>query len=512
VTPPAATGTIIFLDGSTQLATETLVGGTVSYSTTSLATGPHSLTASYSGDGTYAASVSSAVSVTVGAASSSSDCGYQDSTNNSLANALDAYTTGTTTLTSPGLTVGNTDESAVCAQATGTAVTITGPTIVSTSTGSNQNDSAIYGTSAAVLAYGSSAATASGATIGITGGGTIITTGEFSSGAFASGDGAAITLSGTSVTTSNANAFGLAASEGGALNLTNVTAKTLGLGSSALMTNQGGGTVTDSGGNYSAANGEALVVASPSTVNLTGTTLVGNQGAYRGILFYQSTAGASTSNTSTLTMTNGSLTYTCPVTASSTTCSSGLVASGQSAPATVFAVANTTATISLTDVAVTNDTGTTIDSQGTLLTAEALNSGTWGTAGSNGGNVTFNAQGETLTGDVIVDAYSTVALSLLKDNAGTGSTLAGAINNSGKGKTVDLTLDAASSWTVTGDSTLTNLTGLAMNGSTISNIDGGGFCVYYSGTINGATGTSQYTLGGTGGILAPAGTTGLPCL
>jgi hypothetical protein len=444
----------------------------------------------------------------VGPGSSASDCGYQDSTNSVDATALDPYTSGTTTLASPVLSVGNADESAVCAQGTGTTVTVTSPTIVSTSAGSNQNDSNDFGTSAAVLAFGSSASTASGAAISITGG-AITTTGQYSSGAFASGDGASLTLSGTAITTTGANAYAVATSESGALNLTNVTAKTTALGSAGLVTNNAGDTVMDSGGNYSASDAEAAVVASASTVTLKGTTLTSSQGNYRGILFYGVALGAA-ATTSNFTMTNGSINYSCPVTASSTTCSSGVAANGQNSPATVFAVANTEATISLTDVTVTNDTSTTTDSQGTLLTAEALS--LWGTAGSNGGEVNFTAQGETLTGDVIVDASSTAALSILKDSSGTGSTLTGAVNNSGLGKTVSLTLDSASKWTVTGDSTLTTLVGLTLNGTTVTNIDGGGFCVYYSGMINGATSTTTYTLGGaSGGQLAPLGTTGLSC-
>jgi hypothetical protein len=45
----------------------------------------------------------------------------------------------------------------------------------------------------------------------------------------------------------------------------------------------------------------------------------------------------------------------------------------------------------------------------------------------------------------------------------------------------------------------------------VSNIVGNGHCVYYSGKINGSTSTTTYTLGGTGGYLAPTGTTGLTC-
>jgi hypothetical protein len=60
------TGTVVFLDGTTQLGMGTLNGGGVGkYTTTSLAVGGHSITASYGGDANYLTATSNAVSVTV---------------------------------------------------------------------------------------------------------------------------------------------------------------------------------------------------------------------------------------------------------------------------------------------------------------------------------------------------------------------------------------------------------------------------------------------------------------
>jgi hypothetical protein len=58
---------IAFLDGTAILGTGTLAGGTATYSTSSLAAGYHSTTAVYGGDGSYLASTSSVVSLTVAA-------------------------------------------------------------------------------------------------------------------------------------------------------------------------------------------------------------------------------------------------------------------------------------------------------------------------------------------------------------------------------------------------------------------------------------------------------------
>jgi hypothetical protein len=55
VSPPGATGTVAFTDGSTSLGTATVVSGSAMLSGVILAAGSHSLSAAYSGDSNYAA-------------------------------------------------------------------------------------------------------------------------------------------------------------------------------------------------------------------------------------------------------------------------------------------------------------------------------------------------------------------------------------------------------------------------------------------------------------------------
>ncbi len=153
---------------------------------------------------------------------------------------------------------------------------MTSPDIVSSSAGTNSADSSFYGTDAAVLAYGSSATSASGGAIDMSGG-SITTTGQYGSGVFASGDGAAISLDGTDITTTAANAYGAAAAQGG--------------------------TVTVSSGAFNVNNAEAVVVEGAGAVTLNGTTLNSSLGNNRGILLYQATSGAAASVTSAFTMT-----------------------------------------------------------------------------------------------------------------------------------------------------------------------------------------------------------------
>lgn len=66
VTPGGATGNVTFYDGSQVIGNGAVVGGQASLSAT-LTSGNHSLSAVYSGDGTYASSMSSALAKTVSA-------------------------------------------------------------------------------------------------------------------------------------------------------------------------------------------------------------------------------------------------------------------------------------------------------------------------------------------------------------------------------------------------------------------------------------------------------------
>jgi hypothetical protein len=63
------TGTVEFLDGTTELGTEMLSDGTASFSSAGLDVGSHSITAAYVGDSSFAGSTSSATSLNVQQAS-----------------------------------------------------------------------------------------------------------------------------------------------------------------------------------------------------------------------------------------------------------------------------------------------------------------------------------------------------------------------------------------------------------------------------------------------------------
>jgi hypothetical protein len=155
-----------------------------------------------------------------------------------------------------------------------------------------------------------------------------------------------------------------------------------------------------------------------------------------------------------------------------------------------FYITNTTAKITLTNATINNGSSV-------LLKAEANSN--WGTSGSNGGKVTFTASGETLTGSISIDSISTAAITL-----GNSSTLTGAINSADTAKSVTLTMDSSSTWSVSADSYLSylNLDSSSISGTSISNITGNGYTVYYVSANNNALGGATYTLSG-GGYLKP---------
>ena len=116
-------------------------------------------------------------------------------------------------------------------------------------------------------------------------------------------------------------------------------------------------------------------------------------------------------------------------------------------------------TITLSDVAITN------------RAAELLNpsAGSWGAADSNGSTMLFTADNEALNGSPVAAEISSI-MAVLRN----GTTLSGAIDSPA------LSLDASSTWTVTGDSTLTPLSDTAgISGSAITNIVGNGHTVRY---------------------------------
>jgi hypothetical protein len=110
VSPPDASGTVTFKDGTTVLYTGSVAGGAVAYQLGTLAHGTHSLTATYGGDGTHASSMSNPVSEPIGATTTSLTAGTNPSTFGDTvtltATVSPAAATGTVTFTDGQTTLG----------------------------------------------------------------------------------------------------------------------------------------------------------------------------------------------------------------------------------------------------------------------------------------------------------------------------------------------------------------------------------------------------------------------
>ena len=390
---------------------------------------------------------------------------------------------GTATLSDKTYSTSTANQSAVTVSNSG-VLTLTNSTIKTTGNTSSQDSSSFYGLNAAVLSK-------SAGTIYLTGC-SITTTGEGANGVFSTGTGSSIVLSKDTIYCSGSGGHGVDATIAGKLTLTDVVITTTNSHGAAIATDRGGGTIVATGGTvltsgqdspgiYStgtitvadatitATGSEAAVIEGANSITLTNTNMTAAKGTRdRALMIYQSMSGDASGNKGVYTMTGGTFTW-------------------PSTTGPMFYATNTTAIITITGVSIVN-------SSPTLIKAAEDQ---WGTSGKNGGTIVFTADNETMTGNLICDNISSIAITLQNN-----STLTGTIDSA------SLSLDATSKWIVTGTSYITSLTDPGgISGTTITNITGNGYLVYYNSgsTANSALGGKTYTLVN-GGKLLPYGT------
>lgn len=411
--------------------------------------------------------------------------GSPENNNSAAANILAAYTVDGQSLTEDGktYTASEADQSAILV-ANGGALILTNATVTTSGDSSSTDNSSFYGQNAAVLVQANSSLTMSNSTIN--------TSGIGANGAFAAGENALLTLTDVTIVATGNGGHAVMATLGGKVVLVNLDMTTSGDSSSAVATDRGSGTIDVTGckikvsGNNSAGlystgiitvadttitstGAEAAVIEGANSIILTGSSLTSSYDNKWGVMIYQSMSGDAEGSEGTYTMTGGSLSYT-----------------GANGP--LFYVTNTTANINLSGVALS-------EASGILLRAEA---GNWGNSGSNGGTVILSADEQTLTGDILADAISAVTLTLKN-----GSALTGAVDNANTAKSIVVTLDGTSTWTLTGNSYVTTISGAVISGSSVTNITGNGFNVYYESSANPELNGQTYSLIG-GGSLMPA--------
>lgn len=329
---------------------------------------------------------------------------------------------------------------------------------------SNDENSDFYGTNAAVLVKNG--------TLNIDGG-SVTTNGSHANGVFAYANGT-INLTNTNIKTTSNNSGAIMVTGGGKLNATNVTAETDGNLSAPIRSDRGGGIMIVNGGKYTA-NGigspviystanvtvnnatlistksEGAVVEGKNSITLnnvnltdTNTTLNGNSETYKNIFIYQSMSGDADEGLASFSAKDSTITT--------------------NKGDTIF-VTNTKATISLTNNKIINN-----DSTGAFL---RIQSGKWGRSGSNGGDLTLNANNQIINGDIFVDNISTLNMKLTN-----GSNYTGKINGNNTAKNITLSLDSTSKIKLTGD---TYVNTLEDADSSYSNINFNGYKLYVNG-------------------------------
>ena len=378
-----------------------------------------------------------------------------------------------------------TDENAALISS-GANVTLDNDTITRTSADSQGGDnSSFYGVGAAVLATDGTAYVKDGS---------VTTDAAGGAGLFAYGDGT-VYASGTIVKTTQDTSGGVHVAGGGTLYGWDLDVETNGESSAAIRSDRGGGTMVLDGGNYVSngvgspaiystadiavsnasltANGsEAVCIEGLNSIHLYDCDLTGNMSDLDQndntwtVILYQSMSGDSEVGNSTFQMDGGSLT---------------------SENGGVFYTTNTESTITLNNVDINyND-----DNEFFLQCTGNTNQRGWGQAGANGADCHFTGISQDMQGNVIWDSISDLDFYLTD-----GSSLTGAVvddesyaGEGGEGY-CNVYVSADSTWTVTGDSTVSSLE----NEGTI--VDGNGKTV----TIQGTDGTvyvqgdSEYTI------------------
>ena len=356
-----------------------------------------------------------------------------------------------------------TDENAALVS-NGSEVTFSNDAISRTSSDSQGGDnSSFYGVGAAVLATDGTAYVKDS---------TVTTDSKGGAGLFAYGDGT-VYAADTDITTQQDTSGGIHAAGGGKLYAWDLNVETNGESSAAIRSDRGGGTMVVDGGTYTSngvgspavyctadiavnnaeltANGsEAVCIEGLNSLRLYNSNLTGNMSdddqndTTWTVILYQSMSGDSEVGNSIFQMDGGTIT---------------------SKNGGLFYTTNTECTIALKDVDITyND-----DSEFFLQCTGNNNQRGWGQSGANGSDCNFTADSQDMKGNVIWDSISDLDFYMTN-----GSTLEGAFvndeSNAGNGGDgyCNVVIEKDSTWTVTGDSTITSLS----NAGTITDADG----------------------------------------
>ena len=272
---------------------------------------------------------------------------------------------------------------------------------------------------------------------------------------FATGEGSIINVENTNIHTKSDSSRGLDATYKGTVNGKNLTITTEGAHSATLATDSGEGTITTEAAkvttsgegspviystgniivnnvNGIANNSEIGVVEGKNSITLTNSNVTGYKD--NGFMLYQSFSGDAENGIARLKAENNTLTT--------------------HATGAFLYVNNTTAEVDLSNNAIS------MPNTSTLVKAAA--DSRWGKTGENGGHLTLRTSNQELSGNIMADSISTIALDMTN-----GSSLVGAINTDNTAKEVTVKLSKDSNWILTGDSYVKSLSNEDTTGSNI---------------------------------------------
>lgn len=272
---------------------------------------------------------------------------------------------------------------------------------------------------------------------------------------FATGEGSVINVENTNIHTKSDSSRGLDATYKGTVNGKNLTITTEGAHSATLATDRGEGTITAEAAklttsgegspviystgniivnnvNGIANNSEIGVVEGKNSITLTNSNVTGYKD--NGFMLYQSFSGDAESGIARLKAENNTLTT--------------------HATGAFLYVNNTTAEVDLSNNVIS------MPNTSTLVKAAA--DSRWGKTGENGGHLTLRTSNQELSGNIMADSISTIALDMTN-----GSSLVGAVNTDNAAKEVTVKLSKDSNWILTGDSYVKFLNNEDTTGSNI---------------------------------------------
>ena len=402
---------------------------------------------------------------------SNSNGGFNNNENNNVSYSGVKKITSDEDISSGEYSSSNADENAILIS--GGKSTISDVSVNKTGDSSEGDNSSFYGINSGIVAKDGANVTIKNAIINTDANGA---NGVFSYGGNATinnsnSDNTIININDSKITTNKDNSGGIMTTGGGIMNATNLKITTNGTSSAAIRSDRGGGTVNVDSGTYTT-NGkgspsiystaditvknaklisnvsEGIVIEGKNSVSIdnveltdNNTTLNGQSTTYKNIFIYQSMSGDAAVGNASFTASNSTITTN---------------------KGDTLYITNTTATINLTNNKIISN-----DKSGNFL---RIQKDSWGSSGSNGGNVTLNLDNQEAIGNIVVDSISTLTLSLKN-----GSYIEGTINSDNTAKNIVLNIDKDSKIKLTGDMYVSELNN---DDTTNSNIDLNGYKLY----------------------------------